>query len=193
MNILNAQRHLVIAIEVYRKCLAVVYGKHHTHVTGIGTGAIAQEVPDLLTRYIKCGSRRIPIDARGDKRKSNARDPQSSRLVKCRAIGAAQKPLFAMAAIYPTRPHRVNDPTRRQVKAPCHHGAARGTRSDSAACRLQLLMTRSGEDGAAHAAAREQALVRSVDDSVDVQPGDIGPHDRKRHVHSPLPGSTTNS
>ena len=186
LGILNAQRHLVITIEARRKGLTVVYGKHHAHVTGVGAGTVAQKVLNLLARHIERGGRRIAIDTRRDKRKGDACNLQSSRLLKCRAIGATQQAFLAMVTINPARPHRMNNPTRGQIKTPRHHGAARGARSDPAARLLQLFIARGGEDGAAHAAARKQTLVRSVNHSVNVQAGDIGPHDRKRHASSPL-------
>ena len=186
LGILNAQRHLVITIEARRKGPAIVYSKHHMHVSSVGAGALTQEALNFLARHIERGGRRIAIDTRRDKREGDACNPQSSRLVKCRAISAAQQALLAMVAIYPARPHRMNNPTRGQIKTPRHHGAARGARSNLTARRLQLPIARGGEDGAAHAAARKQALVRGVNHSVNVQAGDIGSHDRKRHASSPL-------
>ena len=186
LGILNAQRHLVITIEARRKSPAIVYSKYHAHVAGVGAGTVAQKARDLLARHIERGGRRITVDTRRDKRKSNARDLQSSRLVKCRAIGAAQQAFLAMVTINPARPHRMNNPTRGQIKTPRHHGAARGARSDPATRLLQLLIARGREDRTAHATACDQSLVRGVDNSVNAQPSDVGPHDRKRHAGSPL-------
>ena len=186
LGILNAQRYLVITIEARRKGPAIVYSKHHMHVSSGGTGALTQEALNFPARHIERGGRRIAIDTRRDKRKGDACNPQSSRPVECRAIGAAQQAFLAMVTINPARPHRMNNPTRGQIKTPRHHGAACGARSDPAARRLQLLIARGREDRTAHAAACDQPLVRSIDNGVNVQPSDIGPHDRKRHASSPL-------
>lgn len=153
LGILNAQRYLVITIEARRKGPAIVYSKHHMHVSSGGTGALTQEALNFLARHVEDGGRRTAIDTRRDKRKGDACNPQSSCLVECRAIGAAQQPLLAVMAIYPARPHRMNNPTRGQVKASRHHGAACGARSNLTARRLQLLIARGREDRAAHATA----------------------------------------
>src|SRR5205823_10121453 len=100
------------------------------------------------------------------------------------SVARGERFRFAAAAALPDGTDAVDDVARFQAMAARHFRLAGASAAQGPAFREQL-RARAAVDGAVHAAAAEQRLVRGVDDGIDVEERDV-PFGHFDHALLPL-------